>query len=504
MPRSARLLATLFLLTACESAAVPGTACERSSECAAPLACRFGRCRAECVENRDCGEEQSCLYGADHIGACTLDIDLGCETGVGRECATGLVCANDRCVSTCRSDADCPSDGACRFATAVGIRVCVDVARHTPVPGCTLVTDVCVGDQFACALRDGGVICWGDDSRGQHGDLVPLRDYLPSRVVGPNLAALDGIVAIGCGGTHACALDASGDVLCWGGNDGGQLGDPALVDRDVATFVQATAAGPLDAVELVIEGDESCARSAEEWRCWGGNMDGEIDATGIDLQTPTVIPALTSASDISFGPADSCRATSAGVSCQGNALIPSPSGLFEELGNATALAALAGVTDLGLGAHHSCALSATNTWCWGDDTFGQLGDGAFEATSPDCQASPCSFDPLVVSGGPFERLVSGAAADTICAISAGALWCWGANNFGEVAATLASTPAPLRRDDPIGEVCDAALGRETVCALVASPAGGDVYCWGENSNGQLAMVPDGAPHPAPALISLTP
>jgi hypothetical protein len=455
------------------------------------------------VENRDCGEAQSCLYGADRVGACTLDLDLGCETGVGRECAEGLVCANDRCVSTCRTSVDCPSDGACRFAPAIGVRVCVDLGVGPPPAGCELVTDVCVGDQFACALRNGGVVCWGDDGSSQHGDHTPTSDFHPTPVVGPNLAPLDDIVQIDCGARHACALDASGDVLCWGSNSAGQLADAPGLDVDAAAFVHASVSEPLEAVEIVVEGDHSCARSADDrWRCWGANANGEIDATGVDLSAADVVPALDGARDVSFGLVHGCVATAAGVRCRGASLVASGPLGPEELGTPAALAALTDAIDVGLGAHHSCALSATATWCWGDDGVGQLGDGDTMPGDADCTAVPCSFAPLDVVGGPFEQLVSGASADATCAIASGALWCWGANGRGEIDASLADAHAPVARAGLPGEVCDAAIGRTTICALVASTTGGDVYCWGENGAGQLGILPDGDPHATPLLVTL--
>src|SRR5690348_14034077 len=80
-----------LVLVGCQSSVAPGAACTRASDCASPLTCTFGRCRASCVENRDCPAGSSCLPSATG-NACTVETDLGCETGVGRMCATGLVC----------------------------------------------------------------------------------------------------------------------------------------------------------------------------------------------------------------------------------------------------------------------------------------------------------------------------------------------------------------------------------------------------------------------------
>lgn len=55
-----------------------------------------------------------------------MDSDLGCESGVGRECPSGLVCVGDRCVATCTSGAQCPTDGECRPVPGSSISFCDD------------------------------------------------------------------------------------------------------------------------------------------------------------------------------------------------------------------------------------------------------------------------------------------------------------------------------------------------------------------------------------------
>ena len=112
--RWCRPLALLALaLASCGAPAPPGAACARTSECGAGLECRFGRCRTGCVANRDCPIGASCLRLGDAAGVCGVAPDLGCETGVGRDCPDGLVCVDDQCERACTDASECPSDGAC-------------------------------------------------------------------------------------------------------------------------------------------------------------------------------------------------------------------------------------------------------------------------------------------------------------------------------------------------------------------------------------------------------
>ena len=61
--------------------------------------------------------------------------------------------------------------------------------------------------------------CFGSNSDGQVGSNVGAFTSVPTPVTG-----LGQVVAIGAGGSHACALTAANDVMCWGNGQDGQLG----------------------------------------------------------------------------------------------------------------------------------------------------------------------------------------------------------------------------------------------------------------------------------------
>ncbi|MDR0966211.1 MAG: hypothetical protein LBM75_06890 [Myxococcales bacterium] len=84
------------------------------------------------------------------------------------------------------------------------------------------VTAIAAGARHACALNeDGSVTFWGSHSNGQPADETTTGPSLPMPVIG-----LDGIVTgLIAGSAHTCA------VICWGGNEAGQLGDGIREDR---------------------------------------------------------------------------------------------------------------------------------------------------------------------------------------------------------------------------------------------------------------------------------
>ena len=96
---------------------------------------------------------------------------------------------------------------------------------------------------------------------------------------------LTGIVAITVGWQHACGITEAGTVVCWGGNDNGQLGDCTQDSRSTAVDVCAgcSAGGCsndelLTGVVAVDAGDGHTCALLETGvvRCWGLNLDGQI------------------------------------------------------------------------------------------------------------------------------------------------------------------------------------------------------------------------------------
>jgi alpha-tubulin suppressor-like RCC1 family protein len=111
------------------------------------------------------------------------------------------------------------------------------------LPGPVLDEDVPLGSIDAvapglahtCALRNGRVLCWGENGSGQLGvSEAGLRSATPLVV---SALADTAVVAIGAGSVHSCAYVSPEEIWCWGGNDFGQLGDGTTVASDVPVRV---------------------------------------------------------------------------------------------------------------------------------------------------------------------------------------------------------------------------------------------------------------------------
>lgn len=125
------------------------------------------------------------------------------------------------------------------------------------------------------------------------------------------------------------------------------------------------------------------------------------------------------------------------------------------------------------GGSHTCGLFETGTaYCWGENDFGQLGDGS---TNDSPRPAP------VAGGLSFERISAG-GTHTCGLTAAGQAYCWGFNNFGQL-----GDGTNTQRDHPVmvggGHLFTAIdAGWDHTCGLTAA---GDAYCWGGNEFGPL-------------------
>jgi alpha-tubulin suppressor-like RCC1 family protein len=140
-----------------------------------------------------------------------------------------------------------------------------------------------------------------------------------------------------------------------------------------------------------------------------------------------------------------------------------------------AVSDLTKVAALAAGEFHTCAVLADGTVrCWGENTFGQLGDGTTDNTRP---------LPVPVSGLSTAAVGLAAGRDHTCAVLAdGSGRCWGGNAFGQIGdGTTTGRVLPMAVNGLTNAVAIAAGGDHT-CARLAD---GSVRCWGSNISGQL-------------------
>jgi alpha-tubulin suppressor-like RCC1 family protein len=129
---------------------------------------------------------------------------------------------------------------------------------------------------------------------------------------------------------------------------------------------------------------------------------------------------------------------------------------------------------------HACGVSAGGaTYCWGFNSFGQLGDGT--TTGPErCLAGvPCSTAPLAVLGGLTFTMVSANHLRSCGVTTGAAAYCWGSSPIGD--GTGVPRPAPTAVAGALA-FATVSVGHDHTCGLTEA---GAAYCWGSNVHGEI-------------------
>lgn len=123
---------------------------------------------------------------------------------------------------------------------------------------------------------------------------------------------------------------------------------------------------------------------------------------------------------------------------------------------------------------HTCVIFEGDVYCWGDNEHGQLGNGG----------GPDSSTPVPVTGLPSDIVEVSATGYFSCALaSSGQVWCWGINTYGQLGDRTTDTRrAPVRAMGV--EAVRITAGGDGVCALHGD---GSISCWGRGDGGALGQ-----------------
>jgi alpha-tubulin suppressor-like RCC1 family protein len=285
------------------------------------------------------------------------------------------------------------------------------------------VTAIAAGLYFTCALTSGGgVKCWGKNQHGQLGDGSKTNRSLPSDVVG----LTSGVSAISAAYDHACALMSRGGVKCWGLTSG--LGNYVAADR--LTPVDAVGlTSKVSAIALSNAG--GCAlMTSGGVKCWGHGVYGELgngSTTGV-YRTPVAVVGLRNGVAAIDAGDDVCVLTDAGgAECWG----PNQ---FGQLGNGSkaissstpvdVVGLTSPITALAVGFDHTCAITVEGgIKCWGHNVQGELGNGSTTDSS-------APVDVVGLTSG--VATISADGYVTCAIVSAGGVKCWGDNGYGQL------------------------------------------------------------------------
>lgn len=303
--------------------------------------------------------------------------------------------------------------------------------------------------------------------------------------------------SVSAGGYTTCALTTVGDAFCWGRGTSGQLGNGGEQNQDAPVPVTgghrftSLSAGYYHACGLTGDG--------RAW-CWGATPKadnaGQLGSGSESEGSLSPVPVRTAIRflGISAGQMHTCAlATDGRAYCWGD-------NRWGQLGDGTTQNRNVPVAvfgdhrfrSLSAGATHTCgATTAGEALCWGDNFFGAVTGNALAHTPDTCDGGGdrrCTLLPhLLEIVAPLEAVSAGYAST--CATARGGAWiCWGGN-------PTSAAPPVLLRSAPVAAVSS---GASHWCAVTTA---GAAMCRGSNALGQLGAGDEQEFAPEPVAVT---
>lgn|GEM_PF-2606727 len=322
----------------------------------------------------------------------------------------------------------------------------------------TNVAKIARGSFFTVAVMSSGeVMAWGRNNYGQLGNGTSGGySTLPVYVETAPGVNLTGVVDVACGGEYALALLDTGEVMAWGRNSTGQLGDDTSFTRTRAVYVKNSAGtANLTGVSKVacMESTSLGLLSSGQLLSWGSNYYGNL-GIGVDLGT--------------------VYSSDKPVSVRN----PSDTGPLQD------------VTGIAGGQKHGLAvLTSGEVVAWGEGQYGRLGDGREDAWNDGTdQLLPAYVkDPSGTGNLTGASAVAGGSEFSLALMSSGEVMAWGHDSFGQLGdggSNPRSLPDNVEKSagTDLSEVVAISTGNTHALCISSS---GEVLAWGNNNNGRL-------------------
>lgn len=352
-------------------------------------------------------------------------------------------------------------------------------AQAPAEPGATDWATVSAGGDHTCGIRTSGALyCWGQDTYGQLGDGGANTDQpAPVQVGGATNWS-----KVSAGTSHTCAVKTNGRLFGWGRDHVEQLGD-GFGTTDQTTPVRIGSAANWVAVDA--GGAHTCGRrTTGRLFCWGSDTAGRLGDDPVEQQQPSPVEVAGGATDwASFdaGAAHSCAIKTTGqLYCWGGdsfLQLGDGDAQVDQLVPVRAGANRARWTSVAVGDFHTCAIKTNGRlYCWGSDDYNQRGEG------PTNEAY--DGDPVRIGSASDWTVVAAGRVHTCARNTARELHCWGNDDTGQVGNDAGTTvqPAPVEVDGAATDWGSLAVGRLHTCARRTTDA---LYCWGFDDSGQL-------------------
>lgn len=303
------------------------------------------------------------------------------------------------------------------------------------------------GGSSTCAIApSGGVLCWGGNEYGELG--TGSREPAKSLVPVPVADSAKGVIALSGSAFAYCALSEDGRSRCWGDAVFGQ----SSINNGAPKPIHTVWYLPLDVLKLgggiaqLRSGLYYGAALTEDGRVrtWGLEGHGQLGLGTVDT---AVVPTDVPVSDVRFVD-----------------VAASPAGAF------------------------TCAVSSTGeVYCWGANERGQLGDGTFADRATAGKVLGLSSRAVQVTCG---------RAHACALLETTRVACWGASDLGQLGKGKGAARPSAEVITSLPDLVEVRAGHDHTCSRAKS---GEITCWGSDDKGQLSGTPLGTQEVGPRV-----
>ncbi|MCF7924822.1 MAG: hypothetical protein K9L64_06955, partial [Candidatus Izimaplasma sp.] len=390
----------------------------------------------------------------------------------------------------------------------------IDITSQFGLAQGEIFTYVSLGDYISSAITsEGKLFAWGQNGSGQLGDGTESSKSVPTDITSQfNLNTEEKIIKSSYGYRHSFAITSEGRFFAWGENSYGQLGDGTTTSKSTPTEI--TSQFVLTVGESIIDFassyDFSSATTSEgRLFTWGENGYGQLGDGTQTPYTPHSNP-IEITNQLNLSTEETVIKVSLGYTH--SSIITSKGKLFSwgyndygQLGDGTVtpqsspieigynilninqnnLPIYQEIIQVSLGNSFSSAITSEGMlFTWGENSYGQLGDGTtISKSTPTEITSQFGLFP-----GETISQISLGDSFAIAITSEDRLFSWGYNGFGQLGdntTTSKSTPTEITNQFNLstGEtVTQVSLGQYHSLAITSE---GRIFSWGSNINGQL-------------------